>query len=208
MRYDMKKKSDRKRELILEAARKEFLEKGYSGGSLRNIAARVPGTTGIIYTYFRDKEEIFRILVQPAVTEIERFLKLEEISFQDVKSRGVGIREWFSRYLKFLIDLIERYPDEMKLLFVKSSGSSFENYRDQLIEIGKKRGRKNFRELERTEEFRGEQISEFFIHNLVNYVFDISVEIIKRDLTSKDLELFEAEIRAFLFNGWKGLIKI
>ncbi|MBD3180261.1 MAG: TetR family transcriptional regulator [Candidatus Latescibacteria bacterium] len=208
MRYDMKEKSDRKRELILEAARREFLEKGFSGGSLRNIAGRVSGTTGIIYTYFRNKEDIFQALVQPAVIEIESFLKLEEISFQDVKSRGVGIREWFSRYLKFLIELIERYPDEMKLLFVNSSGSDFENYRDELIEIGKKRSRKNFRELERTEEFRGEQISEFFLHNLVNYVFNISVEIIKEDLSREDLQLFEAEIRAFLFNGWNGLVKI
>ncbi|MBD3278720.1 MAG: TetR family transcriptional regulator [Candidatus Aegiribacteria sp.] len=208
MRCTMKMKSGRKRELILKAARQEFLEKGFRGGSLRNIAERVSATTGVIYTYFRNKDDIFRNLVEPAVNEIQHFLEMEETSFLDVKESGAGIREWFSRYLKFLIDLIERYPDAMRLLFVKSSGSGFENYRDQLIEIGKNRGRNSFRELERTEEFRGEEISDFFIHNLVNYVFDISVEIIKNDLPRKDLQQFEAEIRAFLFKGWNGLVKI
>jgi AcrR family transcriptional regulator len=204
----MRVKSEKKRELILEAARIEFLEKGFREGSLRSIAGRVSGTTGVIYTYFRNKEDLFSALVSPAVSTIEDFLQQEEVSFEDVKKRGKEIREWFSRYLKFLIDLIDEYPDEMELLFVKSSGSAFENYRDRLIETGKKRGMNNFRKLERTEEFEGEIISEFFIHNLVNYVFNISVEIIRNDLSGEDIRAFEEEIRAFLFNGWNGLVKL
>jgi len=50
------------RERILDAARSLFLEKGYHGTSLRNIAERIGYSAGNIYLYYRDKDEIIHAL--------------------------------------------------------------------------------------------------------------------------------------------------
>ena len=46
-------------DLILEAAAKEFLAKGFQSASLRNIVKTVGMTTGAFYGYFKSKEELF-----------------------------------------------------------------------------------------------------------------------------------------------------
>jgi AcrR family transcriptional regulator len=52
-------KSDRRRQLILDTAREIFLKEGYAAASMSAIAARVGGSKGTLYNYFRSKEELF-----------------------------------------------------------------------------------------------------------------------------------------------------
>ncbi|WP_315823443.1 TetR/AcrR family transcriptional regulator [Paraflavitalea speifideaquila] len=59
-RKQREKQEMRKR--ILNGARKIFLEKGYEQTSLRNIAAEISYSAGIIYFHFKDKSEIFHEL--------------------------------------------------------------------------------------------------------------------------------------------------
>ena len=47
---------------ILEAARKEFLAKGFQSASLRNIVKTAGVTTGAFYGYYKSKEELFDAL--------------------------------------------------------------------------------------------------------------------------------------------------
>ena len=51
---------------ILETAKKEFLERGFQGTSMRRIAALAGVTTGALYGYFASKEDIFDSLVKVA----------------------------------------------------------------------------------------------------------------------------------------------
>lgn len=55
---------DMRREAILDAARDAFLEDGYSATSMSTIAARVGGSKGTLYTYFKNKEELFEAYVR------------------------------------------------------------------------------------------------------------------------------------------------
>lgn len=57
-----KKEKEDKRALILDGARKIFLEKGYEGSSIRSIAQEIEHSPGTIYLYFKDKDEIFHAL--------------------------------------------------------------------------------------------------------------------------------------------------
>ena len=50
-------------ERIHQAAKAEFLEKGYKDASLRNIVKSVGMTTGAFYGYYKSKEELFEALV-------------------------------------------------------------------------------------------------------------------------------------------------
>ena len=51
------------REKILEAGKKEFLEKGFRDASLRTIVKEAGVTTGAFYGYYKSKEDLFDALV-------------------------------------------------------------------------------------------------------------------------------------------------
>ena len=48
---------------IHEAAKAEFMEKGYEKASLRNIVRSLGMTTGAFYGYYKSKEELFEAIV-------------------------------------------------------------------------------------------------------------------------------------------------
>ena len=48
---------------LLECAMREFSEKGYMKASLRNICKEAGVTTGALYFFFKDKEDLFGNLV-------------------------------------------------------------------------------------------------------------------------------------------------
>jgi len=50
---------DQRREAILNVAREVFFEEGYSAASMSMIAARLGGSKGTLYNYFKSKEELF-----------------------------------------------------------------------------------------------------------------------------------------------------
>ena len=48
---------------LIECAKKEFIEKGFMKASLRNICKNAGVTTGAMYFFFKDKEELFESVV-------------------------------------------------------------------------------------------------------------------------------------------------
>ena len=58
---DVKPRLDRdaRREAILDVARDVFLEEGYANASMSTIAARLGGSKGTLYNYFKNKEQLF-----------------------------------------------------------------------------------------------------------------------------------------------------
>lgn len=56
------KEKEKMRTLILDGARKVFLEKGYESASIRNIAEEISYSPSSIYFYFKEKGEIFQEL--------------------------------------------------------------------------------------------------------------------------------------------------
>ena len=66
-------------ERILNCAKAEFLDKGYTDASLRSIAAAAATSTNSIYVRFGDKEGLFSAIVEPVLNRMtEQFLKTQE----------------------------------------------------------------------------------------------------------------------------------
>jgi AcrR family transcriptional regulator len=55
---------DERRESILKVAREVFFEHGYTATSMSTIAARLGGSKGTLYNYFKNKEELFEAQVR------------------------------------------------------------------------------------------------------------------------------------------------
>ena len=54
---------DSRREAILDVAETIFLDVGYSAASMSMIAAKVGGSKGTLYNYFRSKQELFEAYI-------------------------------------------------------------------------------------------------------------------------------------------------
>ena len=68
-------KRDERREAILDVAEACFLAEGYDATSMSTIAARVGGSKGTLYNYFKNKEELFAAMMQRVCTEIQDTLR-------------------------------------------------------------------------------------------------------------------------------------
>lgn len=59
-------KRDARREAILEVAREVFFEEGYAAASMSTIAARLGGSKGTLYNYFKSKDALFEAYIDYA----------------------------------------------------------------------------------------------------------------------------------------------
>ena len=69
---------------IQEAARAEFLDKGFQGTSLWQIVKNAGVTTGAFYGYFSSKEAPFNALVEPHATALMGKFMEAQISFAEL----------------------------------------------------------------------------------------------------------------------------
>jgi len=124
-------------ERIIEAAKHEFLEKGYMDSSLRTIAAAADTSTNSIYVRFGDKEGLFSAIVEPVLNEMaERFIRIQEVFHNLERSeQAARMAEYSDGGTNELMDYMYEHLDEFQLLLDASYGTRFHNFVDQLVSI-------------------------------------------------------------------------
>ena len=123
------------RELILKSARKQFLEKGFQGASIRKIASDAGVTYGALYGYFASKEELFYALTDPMMGRIMN--KLDDIEAAmlalPAEKRLLGMNEVFTVRLPELVALIFEDREIVKLVIGGAKGTKYENFMSELV---------------------------------------------------------------------------
>jgi AcrR family transcriptional regulator len=100
-----------KRRVILDAAVKVFAREGFHGCRVADIADEAGVAYGLVYHYFRSKDEILDTLF------LERWdLMLEEIARVD--AAPAPAREKLAAVAGFIIDSYRHDPDLMKVIIV------------------------------------------------------------------------------------------
>ena len=93
---------DDKRDAIVAIAQESFAANGFDGTSMSAIAARLGGSKGTLYNYFKSKEELFVAVVEKKCAQIEGLLNDAEIeSSGDLKS---AITQFGSRFLALILN--------------------------------------------------------------------------------------------------------
>lgn len=125
---------------VLECAKKEFLEKGFKGASMRVIAKEANTSTGSIYTRFKDKDGLFCALVNPLLFTIKEMANeiQNQFDLMDAKTQEEKMAEFSVDSHDELLDFIYDHEEEFRLLLNCSHGSSAENFMDSLIELEEK----------------------------------------------------------------------
>ncbi|CAB3796244.1 TetR/AcrR family transcriptional regulator [Pararobbsia alpina] len=84
---------ERRKQEFLDAARKEFAEKGYGGASINDIAAHTDSNKALVYNYFGSKEGLYVAVLESMYADIrhkEQALQLEEMEPEDALQKLVA----------------------------------------------------------------------------------------------------------------------
>ncbi len=117
---------------ILQSAREEFKAKGYDNASMREIAQRVGYTTGVLYSRYKDKEELFSAVVKFGEMAMEDKIaeraQLDILQERDFSATLCSGRNDVVKRLLSIIDVVYTYKDTFELLIRCTKGSSKQNY--------------------------------------------------------------------------------
>lgn len=124
-------------EQILECAKKEFLEKGYTDASLRTIAADADTSTQSIYVRFHDKEGLFSAIVEPAADAfMAQFCKVQETFHAfDPETQRQEVGKYSADEMLKLVDYMYDNFDAFRLLLDASYGTKFQHFVDELVSV-------------------------------------------------------------------------
>jgi TetR/AcrR family transcriptional repressor of mexJK operon len=87
---------------IREAAARLFLEKGYQGTSMDDVAAAAQVSKQTIYTHFANKEELFADLVLGNAERVEEFVSAMAPTLSDATDLETGLRDLARRYIRLV----------------------------------------------------------------------------------------------------------
>lgn len=75
-----KKLSDEKKQIIIDSGIEEFAKEGFVGANLARIAKGAGVSVGVIYKYYKDKEDLFLSCVRYGLNDLTEALK--EVAFK------------------------------------------------------------------------------------------------------------------------------
>lgn len=98
-----------RREEIIAIARATFAQRGYSNTSMRDIAEASGLLAGSLYSHFRSKSEILRLILEPL---LDRLIPTQEAAFQ---AGGTGL-EVLGRMIHDVMGIVVDHGEEVTIL--------------------------------------------------------------------------------------------
>ena len=172
---------------LLESAKKEFLEKGFNGASLRTIAANAGVTTGAMYRHFKDKNAFFCALVDDVIDFTKKMVMLADTDNHQLFDQ-MAIQKhmaYETETAKQMIDYMYDNFDAFTLLLTKSAGSEHENFQNEICDLYTK----NFEVLYKwmyKNKIATKKISPMTVHVIASTVINAYCEIILHKMEKKD----------------------
>lgn len=90
------------RQRITEAAMREFSAKGYGGASLNTVCAEHDISKGIIYHYFKDKDELYLMCVEECFGTLTTYMQ-EKLSHSG-STKEEKLQVYFDARLRFFME--------------------------------------------------------------------------------------------------------
>lgn len=201
----MKEEKETKEKLLL-SARKEFAQKGYLQASLRNICKNAGVTTGALYFFFQDKEDLFAAIVEKPLQKLyqvmEQHYREEFVDASDKIQEDGDIRDDIEASRQILHCMYSNYED-IQILLTRAQGSRFENCIDELVSMSEK----HYREIadQITEQYGKPRIEDYMIHWLAHMQIDAFVQLVTHEKDEQAAISHIEDIVCYLIGGWRAL---
>lgn len=191
------------RENLLKAAKAEFLEKGYMQASLRNICKNAGVTTGALYFFFEDKEDLFANLVQEPLDKLYEVMLSHYQEEMELPADSLKLQSDFSAdtaVAKQAIHFMYQYYDEFQLLLVKSQGSRFEDCVEEFIAITERHYRIMADRM--ADSFEAKRVEDYMIHWLSHMQIDAFLYILTHEDSEETASMHIESMIQFMIDGW------
>ena len=189
---------------ILNAAKEEFLQHGFSGASMRTIAQRCDMTAAALYRHCRDKEDLFDQLVLPAIERMDAWLDDHVARYVDAV-QGEEKARWQDSEVDMMRQIIYPNMEEYHLLIAKSKGTRHEHFIHDLTENSQKRLLSYF-PMVRDQGYPVWPIGERELHLLLSaYTTALFEPVIHNYPVEEALRCLDT-VEAFFLPGWKTLM--
>jgi|SRR6185312_10513292 len=145
-------RTDAKRRAIIAVAREVFLSSGYAAASMSEIAARLGGSKGTLYNYFRSKEELFVAFMNESCEDLLDFMdhlpataEADHSMRDDLIELGVAFlssltRDSFVAIHRLVIAEAGRFPELGRLFYENGPARGrqrFTQYFERVIAAGR-----------------------------------------------------------------------
>lgn len=174
-------------ERIVDAAKREFLDKGYVDASLRTIAAEADTSTNSIYVRFGDKEGLFSAIVEPVLNEMtERFIRIQErFHLMTPEEQAERMPKYADGGTSELIDYMYEHLEEFRLLLDASYGTRFHNFVDELVRIEVEYTYKFMEAVGYSDKF-GDAVTQKLLHIVTTSRFESIFKIIRHGMSREE----------------------
>lgn len=191
---------------ILETAKKEFLERGFQGTSMRRIAALAGVTTGALYGYFDSKEKIFDSLVEDSYNAVMNAYKDAHVEFAalpyDTQVSGMG--DITAKCVEWCLEYIYDHLDEFRLILMCSEGTRYTNMADEMMKI-EEESTEEFISLMRKNGMEIPEIDPLLEHMVTSGYFTSFFEVVRHSVPREDARIYIHNLQAFYKAGWERL---
>lgn len=196
------------RNKLLQSARAEFLEKGYMKASLRTICKNAGVTTGALYFFFQDKEDLFESIAKETINNIwqmmqghyndERVMAENGMTTEEIQDNHSDLNESAA-----IIHQMYLHRDDILLVLTKAQGTKFENIADKFIETSEAHYRAMSAEMQKL--YPGKSVDDQMLHWLAHMQIDAFIYMITHIEKEEDGLAFMRQFITYMITGWVGL---
>lgn len=194
-------------ERILEFAKKEFFEKGYTEASLRTNASEADTSTNSIYVRFKDKEGLFAAIEEPVSDEfISLCLNVQETFHcfdSETQQREVGT--YSGNAMLDMVDYIYDHFYEFRLLLEAPSGTKFHDFVNRLVLIEEEYTWKWFEATGFRPQPPGELTSEIY-HMMTTSYFEGIFEVVRHRMDRESAKKYVALMGKYHNAGFLAIV--
>ena len=172
---------------LYRAAKAEFLAKGFAGASLRSIASCGKISLANIYSYAKDKDDLFRGVLANVVGNFEaltHYFKNYHHEMNDFDSLEVE-----EARMEAAVAYIEKNRIELHLLLNLSAGSSLATFPEKIIEGYSGNCVRFLKHLKKqNQNLAFKEPSETFFKNVARFALRATGEMVKEKTSKKEME--------------------
>ena len=119
---------------IVNAAKEEFLTRGYKSASMRIIAGRAGMSAGNVYKYFKSKEDLFLYITEPQWEKLRAMYRRMDADADKSLSAAETVSELSGAVYKWAAALDALYNPDTYIILAAKDGPGCESAEKELSE--------------------------------------------------------------------------
>ncbi len=186
---------------IIGTARNEFMKNGFEKASIRDIGARAGITSAGLYRHCKDKEDLFCQVVSPAIEALNDWINNHiSSSYSNVDNGNFnGLKS--QSEIDMIREIAIPHREEFKLLLLKSSGTRYENYMAQMVEVHESKMWEGLEYL-RNHGLSVKHVDKDELHILISAYMTALFEPIIQDYPVEKINHYLTTVENFFMPGW------